>query len=171
MEFVSLLFILMVAIHRPTSSTIVLADFQQQALLQHNYFRGFHCTGAMTLNLTLNAIVQNYSQYLAANNLFNHSGTAGLGENLWAISSSIVITFVNGKEYKTYVKKIMNTYTSDYLLGSTPTTSWYNEISMYNYNSPGYSSTTGHFTQVIWKDSVQLGIGIHFPVIIKVLQS
>jgi hypothetical protein len=33
---------------------------------------------------------------------------------------------------------------------------------MYNYSSPGFSSATGHFTQVVWSDSIQLGIGIAF---------
>jgi hypothetical protein len=48
------------------------------------------------------------------------------------------------------------------LIGSTPTISWYDEISSYNYSSPGFSSSTGHFTQVIWSGSTQLGIGIAF---------
>ncbi|XP_054158041.1 uncharacterized protein LOC128956344 [Oppia nitens] len=34
---------------------------------------------------------------------------------------------------------------------------WYNEISKYNYSKPGYSSATGHFTQLVWKDSLQVG--------------
>jgi len=51
----------------------------------------------MILNASLNDIAQNYSEYLAANNLFQHSGVAGLGENLWMESSSVVISFVNGK--------------------------------------------------------------------------
>ena len=29
----------------------------------------------------------------------------------------------------------------------------------YNFNNPGFSGTTGHFTQVVWKTSTQLGIG------------
>jgi hypothetical protein len=53
-------------------------------------------------------------------------------------------------------------YFFEYLIGSTPTISWYDEISSYNYSSPGFSSTTGHFTQVIWLGSTQLGIGIAF---------
>jgi uncharacterized protein YkwD len=97
MRFVLLLLTLTVVIHHPVSSGVVLATFQQQALVQHNYQRQLHCTGAMILNSTLNTIAQNYSDYLAANNLFQHSGTSGLGENLWAMWSSIVITFVNGK--------------------------------------------------------------------------
>ena len=97
LRFILLLLILAVFISRPVLGTVVLADFQQQALLEHNYYRQLHCTGALVLNSTLNAIAQNYSQYLAANNLFQHSGAAGLGENLWSYSSSAAINFVNGK--------------------------------------------------------------------------
>ena len=37
--------------------------------------------------------------------------------------------------------------------------SWYNEVSAYSFASPGFSSSTGHFTQVVWKGSVKLGCG------------
>ena len=29
----------------------------------------------------------------------------------------------------------------------------------YNYAKPGFSSDTGHFTQVVWKSSTQVGCG------------
>jgi hypothetical protein len=47
-------------------------------------------------------------------------------------------------------------------LGASPTDSWYNEISLYNYSAPGFSLATGHFTQVIWAATTQLGVGIAF---------
>lgn len=34
---------------------------------------------------------------------------------------------------------------------------WYNEISGYSFSNPGFSEATGHFTQVVWKASTQLG--------------
>ncbi|KAG0275787.1 hypothetical protein BGZ96_003619 [Linnemannia gamsii] len=34
---------------------------------------------------------------------------------------------------------------------------WYNEVSEYNYNNPGFSSATGHFTQVVWKSTSSVG--------------
>lgn len=84
--------------NRQVSSTIVLADFQQQALTEHNLKRALHCTDSMALDSTINTIAQNYSDYLAAQNSgLVHSGAAGLGENLWYMSSSAAITFVNGK--------------------------------------------------------------------------
>ncbi|GFR71362.1 pathogenesis-related protein 1 [Elysia marginata] len=36
---------------------------------------------------------------------------------------------------------------------------WYDEIKDYNFDSPGFSGSTGHFTQVVWKESTQLGMG------------
>ena len=36
---------------------------------------------------------------------------------------------------------------------------WYNEESLYNYNSSS-TAATAHFTQLVWKASKQLGIGL-----------
>lgn len=41
---------------------------------------------------------------------------------------------------------------------------WYNEIKNYDFKNPGKKdpngSKIGHFTQLVWKDSVYLGVGI-----------
>ena len=42
--------------------------------------------------------------------------------------------------------------------GITATNVWYNEVSQYDYKRAKFVPKTGHFTQVIWKKSVQLGI-------------
>jgi uncharacterized protein YkwD len=111
MQILTILLGLISVIDRPSMGTVILSDFQQQALVQHNYYRQqLHCTTAMTLNASLNTIAQNYAQYLAANNIFNHSGTPGLGENLWMESSSVVISFVNGKS--TCINRDMKTLSS-----------------------------------------------------------
>jgi len=38
-------------------------------------------------------------------------------------------------------------------------TAWATERMKYNYNAPGFSSATGHFTQVVWKKTGTVGCG------------
>jgi hypothetical protein len=38
--------------------------------------------------------------------------------------------------------------------------SWYDEVSAYDYSKPGYSMNTGHFTQVVWKDTTAVGCAL-----------
>ena len=42
--------------------------------------------------------------------------------------------------------------------GRTAADSWYSEIKDYRYGS-GFSSGTGHFTQLVWKGSTKMGVG------------
>lgn len=37
---------------------------------------------------------------------------------------------------------------------------FYDEIQYYDWNNPGFSMETGHFTQVVWKASIEIGVGI-----------
>jgi hypothetical protein len=36
---------------------------------------------------------------------------------------------------------------------------WYSEVSSYSFSSPGWSGATGHFTQLVWKDTTKVGCG------------
>lgn len=36
---------------------------------------------------------------------------------------------------------------------------WYSEINGYKYDSPGFSYDTGHFTQIVWRDTAEVGVG------------
>ena len=37
---------------------------------------------------------------------------------------------------------------------------WYNEVELYDFNNPVFSTQTGHFTQVVWVNSKILGCGV-----------
>eukprot|EP00775_Hariotina_reticulata_P009864 gene9864-10022_t len=61
-----------------------------------------------------------------------HSGAQGLGENLaWGYPS-----------FKSAID------------------AWYNEVQSYNFNSPGWSGATGHFTQLVWRETTKVGCGL-----------
>jgi hypothetical protein len=36
---------------------------------------------------------------------------------------------------------------------------WYEEVGNYSFARPGFQSNTGHFSQVVWKGSRELGVG------------
>jgi uncharacterized protein YkwD len=37
---------------------------------------------------------------------------------------------------------------------------WYGEVKNYNFARPGSSSGVGHFTQIVWKNTKQIGCGV-----------
>lgn len=47
-----------------------------------------------------------------------------------------------------YGENLSGTCCLDYINASYAVSSWYSEISEYNFDKPAYSPTTGHFTQV-----------------------
>jgi hypothetical protein len=53
-------------------------------------------------------------------------------------------------------------YFSLLIPGKVATQSWYDEIKDYSFSKPAFSAKTGHFTQVIWKGSTRLGVGLGF---------
>ena len=45
------------------------------------------------------------------------------------------------------------------LTGRKVTDMWYEEHDKYSFRNPGFSSTTGHFTQIVWESSKEMGAG------------
>ena len=112
--------------------------FINDALKKHNELRAQHNAEPLIISEDLNKIAQKYAEHLAKIKKMEHSNTTykgeDLGENLFCCS---------GNEIQ----------------GETMTISWYDVIEKYNFNEPGFVSGTGHFTQVVWKDSKEVGFG------------
>ena len=115
-------------------------DFYRDALAKHNYYRRIHHVGPLTLNYQLCRIAENYSRRLAFSirgivHSRNQYKNEELGEN---------IHFCQFEEPT----------------GSSATTDWYSEIKDHDFNDNYGNFNTGHFTQVVWKDSKEVGFGV-----------
>ncbi|XP_028412406.1 mucin-4-like [Dendronephthya gigantea] len=114
--------------------------YNDECLCAHNQKREAHGVPPLVWSATIAASAKEYAEKLAAadsTNLVHEK--SGYGENLF-------VEFGSGipKEKKgTCVKAVDN---------------WYDEIGMYNFDNPGFSSETGHFTQVVWKASKEVGV-------------
>lgn len=115
------------------SATQSLGDFEQSMLNQHNAKRALHQnTGSLSWSSDLESVAQAYADSYDCSGTLVHSGKP-YGENL-ALGYSLYD-------------------------GSTAIDAWYDEISLYDFSNPGFGEDTGHFTQVVWKDTTQVGCG------------
>ncbi|CAF4183702.1 unnamed protein product [Rotaria sp. Silwood2] len=121
------------------------SNFQDDMLKLHNNYRARHCAPPLVISQRLNQIAQSYAEHLAATSTFEHSGNQlenePLGENLYMQW----ITFGRAPGSAREAVK-----------------GWYDEISMHNFQRPKFSPKTGHFTQLVWKSSKKLGVGIAY---------
>ncbi|UJR20836.1 hypothetical protein I4U23_023947 [Adineta vaga] len=111
-------------------------EFIREALQVHNELRRKHGVEPLRLNNDLCKLAQEWANHLTTTGVLVHSKTKyknqQIGENLRCQSWP-----VTGKEM---------------------TESWYNEAKKYDYhNRQLYQSETGHFTQVVWKNSQEVG--------------
>jgi pathogenesis-related protein 1 len=106
-----------------------------QALVDaHNRVRAKHCAPALTWSPKLAQVAQQWANALRDKGCaFGHSG-GRYGENLAAGTSGVL-------DAEEVVKM------------------WYDEISQYKFSGGGFSSQTGHFTQVVWRGTARIGCG------------
>lgn len=71
-----------------------------------------------------------------------------LGKKIWI--------FVCGK--KAYYENVYTFLLGYELDGKRSSEMWYEEIKKYRFNNPGFSSGTGHFTQLVWVGSREMGV-------------
>jgi len=124
---------------RASFPSLTNSAFEKQCITRTNALRALHKnTPSIIIDHALVSYAQtrcaaiSQSPYLSA----GHYGLApGYGENLyWGASSS---------PFTPNCDSAVN--------------SWYSESSNYNYANPGFSSGTGHFTQLIWAATTRQG--------------
>lgn len=111
-------------------------QFNNEVLKAHNEYRRQHGVPPLKLCSKLNREAQQYSEALASTRILKHSPESSrgqCGENLaWA-------------SYDQTGKEVADR--------------WYSEIKNYNFQQPGFTSGTGHFTAMVWKNTKKMGVG------------
>ncbi|XP_063065990.1 GLI pathogenesis-related 2 [Engraulis encrasicolus] len=113
-------------------------NFEREFLDAHNSYRKQHGAPPLAITRDLCRSAQKWADHLLATKAMQHSDAEDYGENLYYTWSSTPKN-VHGKE---------------------AVENWYSEIKDYNFKRPGFQSGTGHFTQVVWKGSKQVGVGL-----------
>ncbi|GAX85581.1 hypothetical protein CEUSTIGMA_g12996.t1 [Chlamydomonas eustigma] len=114
-------------------------------LCETNLKRSINSAPPLTWSTSLATSAQNWANYLAANCLFQHSGTPGVGENLLGVYAS---------------------YPEASLTWCSAVDDWYSEISNYQFTSTPYTTnephfeSIGHFTQLVWVSTSTMGCGM-----------
>lgn len=109
--------------------------FAQQFIDAHNRYRAKHCAAPLTWSKKLAEVAQSWANTLRDKGcVFGHSPGAKYGENLAA-------------------------GTQGALDPESTVTMWYDEIKHYKFPNGGFSMQTGHFTQLVWRSTKQVGCG------------
>jgi uncharacterized protein YkwD len=115
----------------------VFSPFELEALDAHNKYRTKHHVPPLNLNKELCKIAQSYAEKLLQNNSMDYSFGKfkgnDMGENIF---------------------KCQGTEAT----GEMATNDWYNEVKSHNFKKD-FQKNTGHFTQIIWKDTKEVGFG------------
>lgn len=105
-------------------------------LAAHNKFRAAHGVPALKApSADLQAYADKRGLELATTDKFSHPANSPYGENLF---------MGYGKDYTC----------------ADAVKAWYDEIKDYDFNNPRFSSATGHFTAVVWKDTTQVACAV-----------
>lgn len=117
------------------SSSAPVGSVAKQFVDAHNRYRAKHCAPPLTWSKQLAEVAQKWANTLRDKGcVFGHSPGAKYGENLAAGT-------VGALDPESTVGM------------------WYDEIKLYKFPDGGFSAKTGHFTQVVWRSTKQVGCG------------
>ena len=109
-------------------------EFGAEILSAHNRYRSKHGSNKLKWSAEAASKAQTWANHLAKTGSLQHGGSDGMGQNL---------AYKSGGQ----------------LSGQDVADMWYSEIKHYNFSRPGFSSNTGHFTQMVWAATTHVGAG------------
>jgi uncharacterized protein YkwD len=110
------------------------ASFASAILARHNLYRAAHGAAALTWSAVLEKQAADWAKRLAREEKLYHRQPNRYGENIYWISGGS-------------------------LDAAAAVDAWYGEIEAYDFAKGGFSAETGHFTQVVWASTTELGCG------------
>ncbi|KAL5012919.1 hypothetical protein ScPMuIL_011470 [Solemya velum] len=118
-----------------------MSEFIDDCLKAHNDRRKKHGVGALKHAKDLSEYAQKWAEELASTNGFQHSPCTHKGGR---IGENIACKWSSGG--------------GDYT-GEEVSEQWYSEISKHDFRCEPKSMGSGHFTQMVWKGTTELGVG------------
>ena len=120
-----------------------------------------HSVPSLILDNSISQLAQKYASYLASIKKLQHSGVTSYGENLYRICGNFNLqsNFPPVYDYSN-IDSFKEALFHYIVVVQSAADSWYNEIYLYNYAYPVFSTLTGHFTQLIWKSTKRVGFGV-----------
>ena len=109
-----------------------IGNFGQSLLASHNRLRARHGSPPLKWSSSAAAKAKEWANHLAQSGQLQHGNHQGMGQNL---------AYKSGPE----------------LTADEVANMWYQEISNYDFNQPGFRGGTGHFTQMVWADTTHMG--------------
>ncbi|KAL0895382.1 hypothetical protein ABMA27_011515 [Loxostege sticticalis] len=114
------------------------SDFENEALEVHNEYRREHGVSPLVLSKEICKISQKWAEELAKKDSMAYSLNQKYGESVYCGWSADPNTKIKARDC---VDK------------------WYSEINEYSFGREPEVLTCGHFTQIVWKDTKELGVG------------
>ncbi|KAJ7336543.1 hypothetical protein OS493_011753 [Desmophyllum pertusum] len=108
--------------------------FSRTSLEAHNKLRSAHNVPPLSWSNELARGAQIWAKKLAKEGNLKHDQLKGIGENI----------FMASQGFDAAAEEAMKT--------------WYSEVERYDFKRGGHQGGTGHFTQVVWKNSKELGM-------------
>lgn len=124
----------------PINRRSIYSDFELDCLKAHNEFRSRHGVPLLKLSKKLCKHAEEWARILASRGILLHRNNSSYGENIFCSWSSNA--------------------NNNHVSGREPVDNWYNEISQHVFHKEPTTLKTGHFTQVVWKESRELGVGM-----------